>query len=154
MRQILDNNATISSNVQKSHSVPNVNGHMQNQQHNQGRQQNSNKNNGNACPDHNEINEGTKKFSFNSADGDDPDKVFAPSNDIDLEKADDSDRVVEQFKRFLAGPSPSPDQPRVRPKVELDMKNIFKKKAPTVFNSHGNLSSAVAEQATPSTTTS
>ena len=66
MRQILDNNATI--NVQKSHSVPNVNGHMQNQ----GRQQNSNKNNGNACPDHNEINEGTKKFSFNSADGDDP----------------------------------------------------------------------------------
>jgi len=154
MRQILDNNATI--NVQKSHSVPNVNGHMQNQQHNQGRQQNSNKNNGNACPDHNEINEGTKKFSFNSADGDDPDKVFAPSNDIDLEKADDSDRVVEQFKRFLAGPSPSPDQPRVRPKVELDMKNIFKKKAPTVFNSHGNLSSvsAVAEQATPSTTTS
>ena len=80
------------------------------------------------------------------------DKVFAPSNDIDLEKADDSDRVVEQFKRFLAGPSPSPDQPRVRPKVELDMKNIFKKKAPTVFNSHGNLSSA--EQATPSTTTS
>ena len=84
------------------------------------------------------------------------DKVFAPSNDIDLEKADDSDRVVEQFKRFLAGPSPSPDQPRVRPRVELDMKNIFKKKAPTVFNSHGNLSSvsAVAEQATPSTTTS
>ena len=72
MRQILDNNATISSNVQKSHSVPNVNGHMQNQQHNRGRQQNSNKNNGNACPDHNEINEGTKKFSFNSADGDDP----------------------------------------------------------------------------------
>lgn len=94
---------------------------------------------------------GQKKFSFNSADGDDPDKVFAPSNDIDLEKADDSDRVVEQFKRFLAGPSPSPDQPRVRPKVELDMKNIFKKKAPTVFNSSVL---AVAEQATPSTTTS
>merc|ERR1740129_2713029 len=79
MRQILDNNATISSNVQKSHSVPNVNGHMQNQQHNRGRQQNSNKNNGNACPDHNEINEGTKKFSFNSADGDDPDKVLHPA---------------------------------------------------------------------------
>jgi hypothetical protein len=73
MRQILDNDATISSNVQKSHSVPNINGHMQN---NRGRQQNFNKNNGNACPDHNEINEGTKKFSFNSADGDDPGMFF------------------------------------------------------------------------------
>lgn len=57
------------------------------------------------------------------------DKVFAPSHDIDMDKVDDSDRVVEQYKRFLAGfPSPSPDQPRVRPKVELDLKNIFKKK--------------------------
>ena len=73
MRQILDNDATISSNVQKSHSVPNINGHMQN---NRGRQQNFNKNNGNACPDHNEIHEGTKKFSFNSADGDDPGMFF------------------------------------------------------------------------------
>ena len=49
-----------------------------------------------------------------------------PSNDID--KADESDRVVEEFKRFLAGSKPSPDQLRLRPKVELDLKNIFKKK--------------------------
>ena len=46
-----------------------------------------------------------------------------------MDKVDDSDRVVEQYKRFLAGfPSPSSDQPKVRPKVELDLKNIFKKK--------------------------
>ena len=51
---------------------------------------------------------------------------FTPSNDID--KADESDRVVEEFKRFLAGSKPSPDQLRLRPKVELDLKNIFKKK--------------------------
>ena len=71
------------------------------------------------------------------------DKVFAPSHDIDMDKADDSDRVVEQYKRFLAGfPSPSPDQPRVRPKVELDLKNIFKKKPMTSTN--GNMSSETA----------
>ena len=81
------------------------------------------------------------------------DKVFAPSNDIDMDKADDSDRVVEQYKRFLAGfPSPSPDKPRVRPKVELDLKNIFKKK-PAVFNSNGNVSSPGVETA-PNTTSS
>lgn len=74
------------------------------------------------------------------------DKVFAPSNDIDMDKADDSDRVVEQYKRFLAGfPSPQ-DQPRVRPKVELDLKNIFKKKPASNFHSsNGNLSSTSAE---------
>ena len=73
-----------------------------------------------------------------------------------MDKADDSDRVVEQYKRFLAGfPSPSPDQPRVRPKVELDLKNIFKKKraaaaaSAAVFNSNGNLSSSV--EAAPNT---
>ena len=71
-----------------------------------------------------------------------------------MDKADDSDRVVEQYKRFLAGfPSPSPDQPRVRPKVELDLKNIFKKKpaaaASAVYNSNGNLSSSV--EAAPNT---
>ena len=53
---------------------------------------------------------------------------FTPSNDIDLDKVDESDRVVEEFKRFLAGSKPSPDQLRLRPKVELDLKNIFKKK--------------------------
>ena len=69
------------------------------------------------------------------------DKVFAPSNDIDMDLADDSDRVVEQYKRFLAEfPSPT-DQPRVRPKVELDMKNIFKKKT-TFTNSNSNLSAS------------
>jgi len=93
------------NDVQKSHSVPNVNGHVQ------------------------DANGDPRKFSFSNNDGDDPDKVFAPSHDIDMDKVDDSDRVVEQYKRFLAGfPSPSPDQPRVRPKVELDLKNIFKKK--------------------------
>lgn len=51
---------------------------------------------------------------------------FTPSNDID--KADESDRMVEEFKRFLARSKPSPDQLRLRPKVELDLKNIFKKK--------------------------
>ena len=51
---------------------------------------------------------------------------FTPS--IDMDKADDSDRVVEQFKRFLAGSNPNPDQPRLRPKVELDLKKKFKKK--------------------------
>ena len=54
---------------------------------------------------------------------------FTPS--IDMDKADDSDRVVEQFKRILAGSNPNPDQPRLRPKVELDLKNIFKKKPAT-----------------------
>jgi len=93
------------NDVQKSQSVPNVNGHVQ------------------------DANGDPRKFSFSNNDGDDPDKVFAPSHDIDMDKVDDSDRVVEQYKRFLAGfPSPSPDQPRVRPKVELDLKNIFKKK--------------------------
>ena len=53
---------------------------------------------------------------------------FTPSNDIEMDKADESDRVVEEFKRFLAGSKPNPDQPRLRPKVELDLKNIFKKK--------------------------
>ena len=78
-----------------------------------------------------------------------------------MDKADDSDRVVEQYKRFLAGfPSPSPNQPRVRPKVELDLKNIFKKKLPNISSSgigsasgglsssNGNLSSSSTE-ATP-----
>ena len=51
---------------------------------------------------------------------------FTPNNDID--KADETDRVVEEFKRFLAGSKPSPDQLRLRPKVELDLKKIFKKK--------------------------
>ncbi len=47
---------------------------------------------------------------------------------MDMDQADESDLVVEQYKRFLAEmPSPK-DQPRVRPKVELDLKNIFKKK--------------------------
>ena len=54
-----------------------------------------------------------------------------PSNDIDMDKADDSDRVVEEFKRFLAGSNPNPDQTRLRPKVELDLKNIFKAKPAT-----------------------
>ena len=77
------------------------------------------------------------------------DKVFAPSNDIDMDLADDSDRVVEQYKRFLAEfPSPT-DQPRVRPKVELDLKNIFKKKT-TISNS--NLSGSGEVSATPMTT--
>merc|ERR1712223_1388937 len=150
MRQVLENTAT--SAVQKSHSVPNVNGHMQQQQQqNQGTQNNC-KNNGNI--EHDLHDQGKKGLlSFNSADGDDPDKVFAPSNDIDMDKADDSDRVVEQYKRFLAGfPSPSPDKPRVRPKVELDLKNIFKKK-PAVFNSNGNVSSPGVETA-PNTTSS
>merc|ERR1712156_1280108 len=150
MRQVLEN--TAASAVQKSHSVPNVNGHMQQQQQqNQGRQNNC-KNNGNI--EHDLHDQGKKGLlSFNSADGDDPDKVFAPSNDIDMDKADDSDRVVEQYKRFLAGfPSPSPDKPRVRPKVELDLKNIFKKK-PAVFNSNGNVSSPGVETA-PNTTSS
>ena len=53
---------------------------------------------------------------------------ITPSNDIDKDNADESDRVVEEFKRFLAGSKPNPDQPRLRPKVELDLKNIFKKK--------------------------
>ena len=53
-----------------------------------------------------------------------------------MDKADDSDRVVEQYKRFLAGfPSPSPNQPRFRPKVELDLKNIFKRNKLPVSNS-------------------
>merc|ERR1712156_1117441 len=141
------------ASVQKSHSVPNVNGHMQQQHHHGSRISNKNGN-----PEH-DLHEGTKKFSFNSADGDDPDKVFAPSNDIDMDKADDSDRVVEQYKRFLAGfPSPSPDQPRVRPKVELDLKNIFKKKpaasastSNAVFTSNGNLSSSSSIEAAPNT---
>merc|ERR1712211_64767 len=67
------------NDVQKSHSVPNVNGHVQ------------------------DMNGDPRKFSFSSVnDGDDPDKVFAPSHDIDMDKVDDSDRVVEQYKRFLA----------------------------------------------------
>ena len=71
-----------------------------------------------------------------------------------MDKADDSDRVVEQYKRFLAGfPSPSPDKPRVRPKVELDLKNIFKKK-PAVFNSNGNVSSSGQVEAAPNATSS
>ena len=69
MRQVLENTAT--SAVQKSHSVPNVNGHMQNQQPHQGnRQSNKIANNGN-LPENNEMIEGNR-FSFNSADGDDP----------------------------------------------------------------------------------
>jgi hypothetical protein len=58
-------------------------------------------------------------------------KKFTPSNNIDLDKADDSDQVVEEFKQFLAGANPNPDQPRLRPKVELDLKNIFIKKSAT-----------------------
>ena len=66
-----------------------------------------------------------------------------------MDLADDSDRVVEQYKRFLAEfPSPT-DQPRVRPKVELDLKNIFKKKT-TISNS--NLSGSGEVSATPMTT--
>ena len=53
---------------------------------------------------------------------------ITPGNDIDMDKADETDRVVEEFKRFLAGSSPNPDQLRLRPKVELDLKKIFKKK--------------------------
>ena len=69
MRQVLENTAT--SAVQKSHSVPNVNGHMQQQQQqNQGRQNNC-KNNGNI--EHDLHDQGRKGLlSFNSADGDDP----------------------------------------------------------------------------------
>ena len=83
-----------------------------------------------------------------------------------MDKADDSDRVVEQYKRFLAGfPSPSPNQPCVHPKVELDLKNIFKKKLPNISSSgigsalgglsssNGNLSSSSTE-ATPTNPTS
>ena len=57
---------------------------------------------------------------------------FTPSNDIDMDKVDDTDRLVEEFKRFLAGSNPNPDQLRLRPKVELDLKNIFKKKPATI----------------------
>jgi len=122
-----------SSQIQKSHSVPNVNGHVQK---NQMKDRDSNHD----TNYHNLLND-KQKYSFNAADGDDPDKVFAPSNDIDMDLADDSDRVVEQYKRFLAEfPSPT-DQPRVRPKVELDMKNIFKKKT-TFTNSNSNLSAS------------
>ena len=85
-------------------------------------------------------------FTFNI------DKVFAPSNDIDMDLADDSDRVVEQYKRFLAEfPSPT-DQPRVRPKVELDMKNIFKKKT-TFSNSNSNLTNSGESVSVTSMTT-
>ena len=67
MRQVLENTAT--SAVQKSHSVPNVNGHMQQQQQqNQGRQNNC-KNNGNIEHD---LHDKKGLLSFNSADGDDP----------------------------------------------------------------------------------
>ena len=70
-----------------------------------------------------------------------------------MDKADDSDRVVEQYKRFLAGfPQPSPDQPRVRPKVELDLKNIFKKK-PMPSNGNPMSSNAATETATANATT-
>ena len=78
--------------------------------------------------------------------------MFAPSNDIDMDLADDSDRVVEQYKRFLAEfPSPT-DQPRVRPKVELDMKNIFKKKT-TFSNSNSNLTNSGESVSVTSMTT-
>ena len=74
--------------------------------------------------------------------------MFAPSNEFDMDKADDSDRVVEQYKRFLAGfPSPSPNQPRVRPKVELDLKNIFKKKLPNSSASAANSLGLAGQQA-------
>ena len=53
---------------------------------------------------------------------------FTSSNNIDMEKADETDRVVEEFKRFLAGSNPNPDKLRLHPKVELDLKKIFKKK--------------------------
>jgi len=121
-----------SSQIQKSHSVPNVNGHVQ---------KNQMKDHSNHDTNYHNLLNDKQKYSFNAADGDDPDKVFAPSNDIDMDLADDSDRVVEQYKRFLAEfPSPT-DQPRVRPKVELDMKNIFKKKT-TFTNSNSNLSAS------------
>ena len=57
---------------------------------------------------------------------------FTPNNNIDMDKTDDTDRLVEEFKRFLAGSNPNPDQLRLRPKVELDLKNIFKKKPATI----------------------
>ena len=53
---------------------------------------------------------------------------FTSSNNIDMEKADETDRVVEEFKQFLAGSNPNPDKLRLPPKVELDLKKIFKKK--------------------------
>ena len=53
---------------------------------------------------------------------------FTTNNDIDMDKFDDTDRVVEEFKRFLAGSNPNPDKLRLHPKVELDLKKIFKKK--------------------------
>ena len=53
---------------------------------------------------------------------------FTSSNNIDMEKADETDRVVEEFKRFLARSNPNPDKLRLPPKVELDLKKIFKKK--------------------------
>ena len=83
MRQVLENNTTsasaaanAASSVQKSHSVPNVNGHMQQQQsRDQGvpsRISNlKNNGTGNTAAEH-DLHEGKRLLSFNSADGDDP----------------------------------------------------------------------------------
>ena len=51
--------------IQKSHSVPNVNGHVQKNRNTTAGSNNSNNY-------HNLLNENKQKYSFNAADGDDP----------------------------------------------------------------------------------
>ena len=83
-QQVVRNQLTSSSGgsvmdpalIQKSHSVPNVNGHVQ-------KNRNSNTgSNHDTTNYHNLLNENKQKYSFNAADGDDPGIYFKKNTEL------------------------------------------------------------------------